>query len=430
MSKENDLFGDVNLGTIELDTIIDTEEVSSSDVAKSGEDAAKDKGEVTETKPKVDVKVTDPLQGELLEVEDVPVESTTGEDNKEEEEKGKGKGEGTEKSTPSSETKDSNSSSSPESQPFAALSKKLFDDGYLTQFDDDEFKKILEENDNDPEVAFGEVIKRTVEDIHEDWIAQYPQQIQDLLRAAQANIPVDKMFAVKQEQMKLEGITEDKLKEDAELRKQLLIEHRRATTKLSDEKIKKDVQRIIDAGQDEEEAIEAHADLKKLAVDNEKKLKEDALKQKQLAESKRVENLELMKQSIYNTKEIIPSIALTKKEQDEIFKSMTTAVQILDNGRRLTDVDVFFTQHPLEARKALHYYFQKGLFKVDDKGVFTPDFSKITNTLKTAVTKEIKSNAEKSRVFKSGTPGDEKDAGQKVNIGDSLSKWLKSKEEA
>jgi hypothetical protein len=408
-----DLFGGMN-----LDVQIDTEEIEKQAPAAS-EDAAGNPNAEGE-KPEVNLEVKSTLEEDLLDVDTAEIETNSEEVNED------GTLKETDKSTPPSTAEDNNSSSSPE-QPFVELSKKMFEGGYLTQFEEEDFKKALEENDGDPLAAFGEVIKKTVEDVHQDWIAQYPPEVQDVIKASQAGIPLDKMIQLKQEQLVLSGITEDKIKEDADLRKELLINHRKVTTKLSEKQISKDVQRIIDAGEDEDDAIEAYKDLVKINTDNEKLLKEETIRQKQLADKQRTEKIEGIKKDIYSTKEIIPSIPLVKKEQDELAKSMTTIVYTDEQGRGYTDVDKFFSEHPIEARKALHYYYQKGLFKVDEKtGVFAPDFSKITNTLKTVVTKEMKSNAEKSRQFKSGTP-EGLGSGDKVDIGASLNSWLNKK---
>ena len=410
----DDLFGNMN-----LDVQIDTEEVETQ-TSVASEDAAGNNPKTEGVKPDMDLEVKSTLEEDLLDVDDAEIETNSEEVNED------GTPKEIDKSTPPSTTKDNNSSSSPE-QPFVELSKKMLEGGYLTQFEEGDFKKALEDNDGDPLAAFGEVIKKTVEDVHQDWIAQYPPEVQDVIKASQAGIPLDKMIQLKQEQLVLAGITEDKIKEDADLRKELLINHRKATTKLSEKQISKDVQRIIDAGEDEDDAIDAYKDLVKINSDNEKVLKENTIKQKELADKQRTERIEGIKKDVYSTKEIIPSIPLVKKEQDDLAKSMTTIVYTDEQGRGYTDVDKFFSEHPIEARKALHYYYQKGLFKVDDKtGVFAPDFSKITNTLKTTITKEMKSSAEKSRQFKSGTP-EGLGSNDKVDIGASLSGWLNKK---
>ena len=410
----DDLFGNMN-----LDIQIDTEEIEKQAPAAS-EDAAGQNSTTTGENTDVNLEIKSTLEEDLLDVDDAEIEDTSEEVNED------GTPKEIDKSTPPSTAKDNNSSSSPE-QPFVELSKKMFEGGYLTQFEEEDFKKALEDNDGDPLAAFGEMVKKTVEDVHQDWIAQYPLEVQDVIKASQAGIPLDKMIQLKQEQLVLEGITEDKIKEDAGLRKELLINHRKATTKLSEKQISKDVQRIIDAGEDEDDALDAYKDLVKINAENEKVLKENTIKQKELAAKQRIERIESIKKDVYSTKEIIPSIPLVKKEQDELAKSMTTIVYEDEQGRGYTDVDKFFSEHPVEARKALHYYYQKGLFKVDEKtGVFAPDFSKITNTLKTAVTKEMKSNAEKARQFKSGTP-ESMGSTEKVDIGASLNNWLNKK---
>lgn len=414
MNGLEDLFGNIDL-TEELNVPegINQDEGSKGEVTPKSEDNQQQMTKLID-QPIIDLQESE----ELIDVE----ESTKiiEEDNQQEEKK----------LPPDQKVKkDSNSSSSPENSPFIDLSKLLFEKGVLTQFDESEFSSLIEENNGDAIEAFSEYVKKTVEDVHEDWINSYPEPIQDLIRASQAGIPLDKMLDVKKNQVQLDGITEDKLEGDnaVDLRKQILTEHYKATTKFSDDKIKKLVDNSINLGEDEQDAKEALKELKDFRKEEEKRLKDEAIKQQELLKKQQSERMEQIKKDVYGTKEIIPSIPVTKKEQEELYKSMTTIVHTDGNGRGMTDVDYQFAKYPLETRKALHYYFQKGLFKVDEKtGTWNPDFSKITNTLKTQVTKEVKNEANNSRGFKAGSPS--LGSGDKPNLAKSFENFLKSRE--
>lgn len=420
MNVNDDLFGNVNLNE-EIEVI---EEVSSEGKAGTdGEGAAKPQASVNTNsgnKPDIDIKG---LDEELIDVIDNPdAEDETGgasDDNN-------GKG------TPSSKKDDSNSSSSPDYKPIADLSKVFFDEGVLTQFDEEEFKTLVEET-GDPIKALAILVQKTIEGVHEDWINNYPAPIQDLIRAAQQGLPLDQMFSIKQNQFQLEGITEERLtgEEGLNLRKEILAEHLRNTTNFSEEKIKKSVDRTVSLGEDEEEAKEALKDLKSIAKEREKQLKEETKKQQDLQQKQYTERLESLKKDVYATTEIIPGVKLSKQEQDTLYTSMTKYVTVDKDGTPMTDADLAWAKNPIEMRKAFHYYFKKGLFNVDDKtGRLNPDFSKVTNTLKTQITKEQKDAANGSRPFKSGTPEarlQEMETSARGNLGSSLEAFVKNR---
>lgn len=415
MDGIGDLFGNISLS--EDTQTIELEEISTS-AGGEGEDSKGgeiDKGK--ETKTTKDVEVSD-LETELIDVKEVISEETeTKEDKK----------------SPSSKDADksSNSSSSPEIKPFAELSKMFFEEGVISQeIDEEGFNKLVEEEGGDPLKAVSTLIARTVDDVHQSWIDTYPPVIQDMLKSYHANLPLEKIFSLKSNQIQLEGISEEKLtaEDNVDLRKQILTEHLKATTKFSEDKIKKTVDNTVNLGEDIEEAKTALKELKGFRKEEEENIRKEAIRQQEVLKKTKAERFENIKKDVYSTKQIIPGIELQKTEQDALAKSMTTIVYVDDNGMGMTDVDYMFAQNPMEMRKALHYYTLKGMFKINPKTkAWEPDFSKVTNSIKTNLTKEEKNKAANSRGFRSGDSTIE-DTPDKVDLSNSITSWLKSKQ--
>jgi hypothetical protein len=418
MDGIGDLFGNISLSdepqTIELEEV-STSAGGEGEDSKGGEIIDNTKGKETK---KDDVKVSD-LETELIDIKEVPIEET--EETTHEEKS---------PSSKESKIKDSNSSSSPV-KPFADLTKMFFEEGVISQeLDEEGFNKLVEEEGGDPLKAVSTLIARTVDDVHQSWIETYPPVIQDMLKSYHANLPLEKIFSIKSNQIQLEGISEEKLSDEnnVDLRKQIITEHLKATTKFSDEKIKKTVDNTVNLGEDIDEAKAALKELKGFRKEEEAGIKAEALRQQEVLKKTKSERLESIKKDVYSTKQIIPGIELQKSEQDALAKSMTTIVYVDDNtGMGMTDVDYMFAQNPMEMRKALHYYTLKGMFKINPKTkAWEPDFSKVTNSIKTNLTKEEKNKAANSRGFRSGDSTIE-DTPDKVDLGKSIGNWLKEK---
>lgn len=418
MDGIGDLFGNISLSdepqTIELEEV-STSAGGEGEDSKGGEIIDNTKGKETK---KDDIKVSD-LETELIDIKEAQIEET--EETTTEEKS---------PSSKESKAKDSNSSSSPV-KPFADLTKMFFEEGVISQeLDEEGFNKLVEEEGGDPLKAVSTLIARTVDDVHQSWIETYPPVIQDMLKSYHANLPLEKIFSIKSNQIQLEGISEEKLSDEnnIDLRKQIITEHLKATTKFSDEKIKKTVDNTVNLGEDIDEAKTALKELKGFRKEEEAGIKAEALRQQEVLKKTKSERLDSIKKDVYSTKQIIPGIELQKSEQDALAKSMTTIVYVDDNtGMGMTDVDYMFAQNPMEMRKALHYYTLKGMFKINPKTkAWEPDFSKVTNSIKTNLTKEEKNKAANSRGFRSGDSTIE-ETPDKVDLGKSIGNWLKEK---
>lgn len=140
-------------------------------------------------------------------------------------------------------------------------------------------------------------------------------------------------------------------------------------------------------------------------------LEREKIEQEQL----KAYQVEVEKTKLYieSLDEIVPGIKIDKKTKAKLFDSMTKSVDTDENGQPLNDLMVIQRKNPAAFTTALNYYKELGLFNIDDKGNFNPDFSKITGKIQTKVSKETRKIFETNAAFQGGNktaaPKDEKE---------------------
>tara|TARA_R110000868_G_scaffold16330_5_gene73519 strand:+ start:1121 stop:2290 length:1170 start_codon:yes stop_codon:yes gene_type:complete len=219
-----------------------------------------------------------------------------------------------------------------------------------------------------------------------EWQESYKQEAFDpRIKYLQDNledgVPFDELINIKSNQIRLDNITPDSLDEEGSenLQRVILTQHYKETTSFSESKIKKEVDKKIELGEvdDVKEALE---ELKKIEADKEVQLK-DATK-KQQAEWKKESEKQLadFKAMVYSTKELIPGVELSKKEQDAIYDSVLKPVKVDGNGQPVYRLQEVLMRDPKNTAH-LNWYLEvtKDL----------TDFSYFDKVYKTKATKEF-----------------------------------------
>ena len=83
---------------------------------------------------------------------------------------------------------------------------------------------------------------------------------------------------------------------------------------------------------------------------------------------------------------------------------MTKVVDKDQYGNPMNEVMATRAKNPIAFEKLLHYYHSIGLFKMDDKGSPTPDFSVIKAGAKTSAIDELSSVLSKNQPISAGAP--------------------------
>ena len=162
--------------------------------------------------------------------------------------------------------------------------------------------------------------------------------------------------------VKFENITEDQLEEKEELRRQVITQDLKNTTSLSDDRIKKLVDRAVATGDDIDEAKKALPNIQKFNTDQiklEKKKVED--EEKAQVESAKASKEALIKR-IDDTKEILPGYEVSKQIKKDIEKMITEPAAKTKDGRVLNGVWAKFQEDPENSLIKLAFLMRSGIW--------------------------------------------------------------------
>lgn len=222
-----------------------------------------------------------------------------------------------------------------------------------------------------------------------------PERIKNLINNYEEGVPLERLLEIDRNEISLENISEDKVREDISIQKEMMTTYLKKTTKFSESKIKTLIERYEDSGELEEEALTAVGELKELAS----KEKEEATKEAQRMQKEQQEraNKELaeLNKLIQGTEEIIPGMKLNTKVKNDLVKSLTTPVGRDQNGNPVNRIVAARMENPLDFEIKLHYLFEitKG-FK---------DFSKLVEKGKKDSIREFEEAATKLEKSTEGT---------------------------
>lgn len=260
---------------------------------------------------------------------------------------------------------------------YKPLASLLKEEGVLPTLDLEKFTGTTEE------LIAG--MQAEIKDGIEGYKESIPAAIKKLLDNYEEGVPYDELIGVQSEQMRLENIDENIIKENKELQKELVAYHLSQTTKWSEVKIKKEVDRLVDTDEIESEAYDAHKDLKKIAAETEKELireaKEQAIKDRQKAK----DDFAKLEKTVNDTAELIPGIKVTEKEKQNLLKAVTKAVAYTPDNKPVSRVTQVREKDPIKFDLMLNYFI--------DKGFFEGKFDAITTKAKTDSLKELEKQA-------------------------------------
>jgi hypothetical protein len=256
------------------------------------------------------------------------------------------------------------------SQPslYSSLAKVLAEDGVLPSITESDKIKTVED-----------LISALKQEIKNNEFADLTEEQKLYLEAIRTGVDPSQFQQQQSNYLQLKSITEEEIESNEELRKQLIY----ADFKLKgydDAKASKLTQRSIDLGEDLQDAMEALEILKvqqeqeiKLRIEQEKEAKEKALKEQE-------QQIIKFKETLFNSKEIIPGVKVTPQIAEKVFNQAVKPVQLKD-GRYVNEMTKARIENPIEFEAKLNYlfYITKGF----------SDFSKIAQTQKSKAVKEL-----------------------------------------
>lgn len=275
---------------------------------------------------------------------------------------------------------DKNSSTEPFALVFA---KHLKERGILsTDIDEEELKEIIEKEGEDGalESVFTAEIKNAKESLSQD-LDDYTKEYTQLREMGYSQEDASNIIGSIEE---VDNLKEDQLEaEDAEdLRRQVMTQQYKVTTRFTDEKIKKLVQRSFDMGDDIEDSKEALKSLKDVSREQLEDIKNQTAQQEEQAKDNYKKYVESLNKTISDTKEIIPDVPINKQTKDRIKDMITKPTEKDENGNVLNALWAKRHEDPIKFDTTLAYLIHTGAF--DGK------WDKITKVATTKATSKLK----------------------------------------
>jgi len=289
---------------------------------------------------------------------------------------------------------DDSSDSSPSSSQYLAFAKDRANEGVFLDFNDEDWKVLVERNEGDEAAALRELSTISMQEMVKSSVEQYKESLTDedraLYEAKEKGVPIDKYGKAKHELDKWSKVKPEDLNENEQLQMDVVSKGLEIRGFSKDE--------IADQIEDLKALEKLETQAEKLLPLLPKKFKSelDDIEQSATAEDqsrkdKIRQGVAKMKQMVESTPEIIPGIALNKPTREKIMKSMTEPVARDDAGNPLNPVMHTRSKNPDAFEMMVHYYHTLGLFNIDENGAMKPDFSKISKVAKNEATDKMRS---------------------------------------
>lgn len=247
--------------------------------------------------------------------------------------------------------------------PFAIVfAETLMEQGALSDFDLEDYKKNIEEKGEDGAIL--SLFEQQDQKHKDEIVAHYDKDYKEYLQLKEIGIPKEESLDLISMKSHYENITTDALALDnaADLRKNLISEYYAATTQLTNEEIGDIVTKIVDAGEDEKYAkaylpkMQTHINT---IIASEKQAKINA---RQVALNKVEETKQGLKTAIDSIEEIIPGQKINKKTKDKLYQGLTTTQSTTKEGRNLNIISAKREENTTKFDVTLAYLISTGAF--------------------------------------------------------------------
>lgn len=379
-------------------------------VTKSTEDFKEDSDDTQVKKEfKEDDNLFDVDVGEILEGKD---------EVKKEEIAGKEEEDSSEKDSPDSgvkeedegDTKETKKTEDASGDPFTLVfARYQLEQGNLTELNEEKLKKIIEEEGESAAMAY--LFKEEVEINRNAYLEQYENDAKELREYMELkDLGADTETAKKMvgDAAGFEKITHDELeKEDNEdLRKAVITQNYKNSTRFSDAKIKKLVDNTVSLGEDIEEAKEAIDNIKDFNKQRIAEEKERLEKERKEFEETHKQQLKNVREKIYSLDEVLPGHKINKQTKKKIEDMLLKPAGQDSKGNQINKIWQKRLDNPLDFDIKLAYLISTGYFDGKTDKIEKANKTRIVEDLE----KHIKST--KDKPFSTKPPSHEEEADQ------------------
>lgn len=287
--------------------------------------------------------------------ETIKKEIVTNPENEEDDtEEGNEDGDSQEEDTGSEENEkgedaDTDESKSNSSSPLIPYAKYLKEEGILPNFNLEEFDGSIE---GLREGMFKEIMGGI--DAYKESL---PETLKHLINNYEEGVPLERLLEINSQKTKYTSITEEEL-ENEDIQKSLVREYLTQTTKFSKEKIEKEINRLADLQELEEEAKTILPELVALQMEEEKAAIEQVRIQRENEERQRLQQLEELRTAVESIEEVIPGNKLSTSMKQRIYKNLTTPVAHTEQGMPVNKLGAYRIKNPVQTEIILNYIFE------------------------------------------------------------------------
>jgi len=279
--------------------------------------------------------------------------------------------------------------------PFTVIfARDLNGRGLLSSFNEEQFLKDIEEKGeaNALRSLFQTEVDLNINEAKKDLEAGY----QEYLSLIGSGVQAEEAGGLLELKTYFDGVNSETLEEDEELRKEVMTRYYKATTQMSDSKIKRMIERSTDLGDDVEESKEYLETMKGLIVEEIKQSKAQADEQQRLYQVEQDRQLKLLKEGIDSISEIIPGQKINKQTKDKMYESIIKPTQ--DKfGNTTNEIWATRAEDPVLFDTRLAYLIQTGYFE-------NKPWDKIKKIKTSKEATELEEYLTKSTYSRKGTP--------------------------
>lgn len=288
---------------------------------------------------------------------------------------------------------DESGDSSPSSSQYLAFARDRADEGVFLDFNEEDWKVLLERNDGSEAAALRELSDISIQARIEQGVESFKESLTDqdraLYEAKVKGLPLDAYGVAKANYDKYSKIDPEELKENEQVQIDV-VSKALELRGFSKEEIADEIEGYKTLEVLQSKAEKALPNLPKVFNKEMTDMEENAKNKAQAEKDKIRQGVARMKKFVDNVPEIIPGIKITKPTREKIMKSMTEPVAKDEQGNPMNPVMSTRHKNPDAFDTMIHYYHQLGLFNIDEDGNMKPDFSKIVKTTTTEVTDKLR----------------------------------------
>ena len=281
-----------------------------------------------------------------------------------------------------------------------AFARYQLEKGNLTNLDEEEFSKIIEESGEDEAIAwlFQSEVDRNREAIRNEILEQYDEDVKEFIKLRDKGLEPEIAGDFATSKKFYNSVKPEDLEADDKesLRTKIITDWYKRTTKFNDTRIQKLVENHIALGEDVDVAKEAVNEVKEIITNEEKELAALTEKQQKEFEENHKKQLAELRTRIDAMDEVLPGYKINKQTKDKIHDMIVKPVANDQYGNPINAIWKKRSEDPFKFDTMVAY--------LETLGVFDGKVDKLLKPAKNAATSDLQ-RAMQSKKFGSKPAG-------------------------